>query len=40
MPINELADAAHLHFIFFRSVLLDLMQNLYRDSQALSTLFY
>src|SRR4029453_11483206 len=39
MPINELADAAHLHFINSSSVRLDLMQKLYRDSQALITLF-
>src|SRR5262249_51624687 len=40
MPINELADAAHLHFINSSSLcFLDLMQNLYRDSQALITLF-
>jgi hypothetical protein len=39
MPINELADAAHFHFINFAMVLLDLMQDLYRNSQALSTLF-
>jgi hypothetical protein len=40
MPINELADAAHLYFINSSSLcFLDLMQNLYRDSQVLITLF-
>ena len=40
MPINELADAAHLYFINSSSLcFLDLMQNLYRDSQMLITLF-
>jgi hypothetical protein len=40
MPINELADAAHLYFINSSSLcFLDLMQDLYRDSQVLSTLF-
>jgi hypothetical protein len=40
MPINKLADAAHLYFINSSSLcFLDLMQNLYRDSQVLSTLF-
>ena len=40
MPINELADAAHLYFINSSSLcFLDLMQNLYRHSQVLITLF-
>ena len=40
MPINELADAAHLYFINSSSLcFLDLMQDLYRDSQVVSTLF-
>ncbi len=40
MPINELADAAHLYFINSSSLyFLDLMQDLYRDRQVLSTLF-
>ena len=40
MPINELADVAHLHFINSSSLcLIDLMQNLYCDSQVLLTLF-
>jgi hypothetical protein len=39
MPINELADAAHLYFINSSSLcFLDLMQDLYRDSQVVSTL--
>jgi hypothetical protein len=41
MPLNELADAAHLHFINSSSLcFLDLMQNLYRDSQVLITTFF
>ena len=40
MPINKLADAPHLYFINSSSLcFLDLMQDLYRDNQALITLF-
>ena len=40
MPINKLADAAHLYLINSSSLcFLDLMQNLYRDSHVLITLF-
>jgi hypothetical protein len=40
MPINELADAAHLYVINSSSLcFFILMQNLYRDSQVLITLF-
>src|ERR1700747_95636 len=40
VAFNELADAAHLHFTnFSQAVLVDLMQNFWRDSQALIAFF-
>ena len=39
VAINELADAAHFHFTNFAMVLLALMQDFYRGSQALIAIF-
>src|SRR5437762_7883688 len=39
MAINELADAAHFHLTNFAMVLLALMQDFYRGSQALIAIF-
>src|SRR4029077_11587664 len=39
VAINELADAAHFHFTNFAMVLLALMQNFCRGSQALIAIF-